>query len=53
MPFIKSIGDQDKVIHAFAKFNTGIERPLIDLHLEFYESLCRRNWLNCGTGAIC
>jgi hypothetical protein len=32
MPFFKSIGEQDKVPHAFAKFNTGIERPLIDLH---------------------
>lgn len=32
MPFFKSIGEEDKVPHAFAKFNTGIERPLIDLH---------------------
>ena len=32
MPFFKSIGAEDKVPHAFAKFNTGIERPMIDLH---------------------
>lgn len=32
MPFFTSIGEQDKVPHAFAKFNTGIERPMIDLH---------------------
>ena len=32
MPFFPSIGDEDKVPHAFAKFNTGIERPMIDLH---------------------
>ena len=32
MPFFKSISEQDKVPHAFSKFNTGIERPLIDLH---------------------
>jgi len=32
MPFFKSLGLEDKVPHAFAKFNTGIERPLIDLH---------------------
>lgn len=32
MPFFSSIGAEDKVPHAFAKFNTGIERPLIDLH---------------------
>ncbi len=31
MPFFKSIGEQDKVPHAFAKFNTGIERPILDL----------------------
>lgn len=32
MPFFSSLGREDKVPHAFAKFNTGIERPLIDLH---------------------
>ena len=32
MPFFPSIGDEDKVPHALAKFNTGIERPLIELH---------------------
>lgn len=32
MPFFPSISNEDKVPHAFAKFNTGIERPLIDLH---------------------
>ena len=32
MPLFPSIGPEDKVPHAFAKFNTGIERPLIDLH---------------------
>jgi uncharacterized peroxidase-related enzyme len=32
MPLFPSIGAEDKVPHAFAKFNTGIERPLIDLH---------------------
>ncbi len=32
MPFFPSLDAQDKVPHAFAKFNTGIERPLIDLH---------------------
>ena len=32
MPFFSSIGAEDKVPHALAKFNTGIERPLIDLH---------------------
>ena len=32
MPFFKSLAEEDKVPHAFAKFNTGIERPLIDLH---------------------
>ena len=32
MPFFPRIGAEDKVPHAFAKFNTGIERPLIDLH---------------------
>ena len=32
MPFFPSIADEDKVPHALAKFNIGIERPLIDLH---------------------
>lgn len=32
MPFFPSIGDEDKVPHVYAKFNTGIERPMIDLH---------------------
>ena len=32
MPLFPSIGPEDKVPHAFAKFNTGIERPLIVLH---------------------
>lgn len=32
MPFFPSLGSEDKVPHAFEKFNTGIERPLIDLH---------------------
>lgn len=32
MPFFPSIGDEDKVPHAFQYFNTGIERPLINLH---------------------
>lgn len=32
MPFFPKIDSEDKVPHAFAKFNTGIERPLIDLH---------------------
>ena len=32
MPFFPSISNEDKVPHALAKFNTGIERPLIHLH---------------------
>jgi uncharacterized peroxidase-related enzyme len=32
MPFFPSIDREDKVPHSFAKFNTGIERPMIDLH---------------------
>ena len=32
MPFFPSLDDEDRVSHALAKFNTGIERPLIDLH---------------------
>jgi uncharacterized peroxidase-related enzyme len=32
MPFFSSLAEEDKVPHAFAKFNTGIERPLIELH---------------------
>jgi len=32
MPFFSSIGAEDKVPHALANFNTGIERPLIELH---------------------
>lgn len=32
MPFFSSLANEDKVPHAFAKFNTGIERPLIELH---------------------
>lgn len=32
MPFFPSLASEDKVPNAFAKFNTGIERPLIDLH---------------------
>ncbi len=32
MPFFKSLGSEDKVPHALANFNIGIERPLIDLH---------------------
>jgi len=32
MPLFPSIGVEDKVPHAFAKFNTGIERPIIDMH---------------------
>lgn len=32
MPFFPSIGAEDKVPHAFAKFNTGIERPVVNLH---------------------
>jgi len=32
MPFLPTLDNEDKVPHAFAKFNTGIERPLIDLH---------------------
>ncbi len=32
MPFFPSLGNEDKVPHAFANFNTGIERPMIDLH---------------------
>jgi len=32
MPFFKSLTLEDKVPHALANFNTGIERPLIDLH---------------------
>ena len=32
MPFFPSLEAEDKVPHAFAKFNTGIERPMIDLH---------------------
>lgn len=38
MPFFPSIGAEDKVRHAFAKFNTGIERPLIDLHQKLMRS---------------
>ena len=32
MPLLPSLGPEDKVPHAFAKFNTGIERPIIDMH---------------------
>ena len=32
MPFFKTLGDEDKVPHALANFNTGIERPLIEMH---------------------
>ncbi len=32
MPFLPSLETEDKVPHAFAKFNTGIERPIIDMH---------------------
>ena len=32
MPFFPLLAKEDKVPHAFAKFNTGIERPLIELH---------------------
>ncbi len=32
MPFFPSLGQEDGVHNAFAKFNTGIERPLIELH---------------------
>lgn len=32
MPFFPSLANEDKVPHAFANFNTGIERPMIDLH---------------------
>jgi len=32
MPFFSSLGNEDKVPHALANFNTGIERPLIELH---------------------
>ena len=32
MPFFPSLGQEDKVPHAMAKFNTGIERPIIELH---------------------
>ena len=32
MPFFSSIGSKDKVPHALANFNTGIERPLMELH---------------------
>jgi len=32
MPFFKSLGNEDKVPHALANFNTGIERPLIEMH---------------------
>lgn len=32
MPLLPSLGAEDKVPHAFAKFNTGIERPIIDMH---------------------
>lgn len=32
MPFFPSLETEDKVPNAFAKFNTGIERPLVDLH---------------------
>ncbi len=32
MPLLPSLGAEDKVPHAFAKFNTGIERPIIEMH---------------------
>jgi len=32
MPFLPSIGAEDKVPHVLAKFNTGTGRPLIDYH---------------------
>ena len=32
MPFFPSLGDEDKVPHALANFNIGIERPIIELH---------------------
>ena len=38
MPFFPSIDDEDKVPHAFAKFNIGIERPLVDLHQKLMRS---------------
>ena len=37
MPFLKSIGERDKVPHVLGKFNTGTGRPLI----EFHEKLLR------------
>jgi len=38
MPFFKSLGAEDKVPHALANFNIGIERPLIDLHQKLMRS---------------
>ena len=38
MPFFPSLGNEDKVPHAFAKFNIGIERPLVDLHQKLMRS---------------
>jgi uncharacterized peroxidase-related enzyme len=32
MPFLPSLGDEDKVPHALAKFNPGTGRPLVDFH---------------------
>ena len=32
MPFLPSVGPEDKVPHVLAKFNTGTGRPLIEYH---------------------
>jgi uncharacterized peroxidase-related enzyme len=32
MPFLPSVGKEDKVPHVLAKFNTGTGRPLIEYH---------------------
>jgi AhpD family alkylhydroperoxidase len=32
MPFLPSVGKEDKVPHVLARFNTGTGRPLIEYH---------------------
>lgn len=32
MPFLRSVGKEDKVPHVLARFNTGTGRPLIEYH---------------------
>ncbi|MTI32751.1 carboxymuconolactone decarboxylase family protein [Xanthovirga aplysinae] len=38
MPFFQSLSTEDQVPHAFQKFNTGIERPLLELQEKIMRS---------------